>query len=209
MKVCISMTILFNNYHLSTINQIQGAPNFMVRNANGCFAKNAQKPVRVAFFAGGFSFAPSYFWDQVPLDPYLLYIFNGEEFDIATRGWTYGYDFYSPYVDIVGHYYDKGPRRRSPHVGGNKESHYLRDKSEKRLNYMWGLWNIRYPNDKDLSLIEIAKKAEIRELNKYGLGDKRPLDAFWKFAGINPINKSITVWKEDLYSKGGLQYVPY
>ena len=176
----------------------------MVRNANGCFAKNAVKPVRVPFFAGGFSFAPSYFWDEVPLDPYLLYIFNGEEFDIATRGFTHGYDFYSPSEDIVGHYYDKGPKRRSPHVGSNKESHYLRDKSEKRLNYMWGLWNIRYP-DKPNDFGD----AELRDLHIYGLGDKRSLAQFWEFAGINPLEKTITVWKEDLYAKGGLEYVPY
>mmetsp|Transcript_42705 Transcript_42705/g.68548 ORF Transcript_42705/g.68548 Transcript_42705/m.68548 type:complete len:475 (+) Transcript_42705:29-1453(+) len=187
----------------------EGAPNFMVRNANGCFAKNAAKPVRVPFFAGGFSFAATEFWNLVPLDPYLLYIFNGEEFDVATRGWTHGYDFYSPNTDIVGHYYDKGPRRRSPHVGSNQESHALRDKSEKRLNYMWGLWNIRYPEWKDLSLQEIGQKAELRELDKYGLGDKRTLQAFWKFAGINPISKNITIWKEELWANGGLEYVPY
>ena len=181
----------------------------MVRNANGCFAKNAISPVRVPFFAGGFSFAPYEFWKLVPLDPYLLYIFNGEEFDIATRGWTHGYDFYSPPVDIVGHYYDKGPRRRSPHVGSNKESHSLRDKSEKRLNYMWGLWNIRYPRQEAWNIDEIKQIAELRELDKYGLGNKRTLDQFWNFAGINPINKSITVFKESLYSNGGLQYVPY
>eukprot|EP01084_Bolivina_argentea_P139362 245180_1 len=71
----------------------EGGPNYMIRNANGCFAKNAKIPIRVPFFAGGFSFATYIFWQQVPLDPYLLYIFNGEEFDISTRGWTHGYDF--------------------------------------------------------------------------------------------------------------------
>ena len=187
----------------------EGRPNFMVRNANGCFAKNAIKPVRVPFFAGGFSFASTQFWKDVPLDPYLLYIFNGEEFDIASRGWTHGYDFYSPQRDIVGHYYNNGPKRRSPHVGSNHESHGLRDKSEKRLNYMWGLWDVRYPNEKGLSREEIAKKAELRELDKYGLGNKRSLEDFWKFAGIDPVNNNITVFKEALWATGGLEYVPY
>mmetsp|Transcript_51737 Transcript_51737/g.85698 ORF Transcript_51737/g.85698 Transcript_51737/m.85698 type:complete len:470 (+) Transcript_51737:52-1461(+) len=197
-----------HSYHICG-SVYEGAPNYMVRNANGCFAKNAVKPVRVPFFAGGFSFASTQFWSDVPLDPYLLYIFNGEEFDIATRGFTHGYDFYSPPVDIVGHYYDKGPKRRSPHVGSNAESHSLRDKSEKRLNYLWGLWETRYPAMKSLSKAEIAKVAELRDLDKYGLGKKRTLEQFWKFAGIDPYNKNITVFKEDFYAKGGLEYVPY
>jgi len=197
-----------NSYHLCG-SVYEGAPNFMVRNANGCFAKNAIKPVRVPFFAGGFSFASTQFWIDVPLDPYLLYIFNGEEFDISTRGWTHGYDFYSPNFDIVGHFYDKGPKRTSPHLETNQESHSLRDKSEKRLNYLWGLWDIRYPDDKGMSQEEISKKAELRELEKYGLGNKRTLDDYWKFAGIDPVRKNITIFKEELWAIGGLDYVPY
>ena len=74
---------------------------------------------------------------------------------------------------------------------------------------MWGLWNIRYPRQEAWNIDEIKQIAELRELDKYGLGNKRTLDQFWNFAGINPINKSITVFKESLYSNGGLQYVPY
>eukprot|EP01084_Bolivina_argentea_P139361 245178_1 len=197
------------SYHICG-SQFGPPPNNMLKNSNGCFVgPDVTKPIRVPYWAGGFNFARSHFWKNVPLDPYVQYVFDGDEMNVATRGWTHGYDFYSPPNDIVGHYYDKGPKRRSPHVGRNQESHILRDKSEKRLNYIWGLWNIRYPQDKGLTIDEISKKCELRELSKYGLGTKRTLKQYWKFAGINPYNKTITVFKESLYAQGGLDYVPY
>eukprot|EP01083_Nonionella_stella_P071125 190869_1 len=171
--------------------------------------KNAGKPILTAFFAAGFSFQRGHRLVNVPYDPYAAFLFDGEEMSMAARMWTHGYDFYSPNHDIVGHYYDKGPKRRSPHVGSNRESHHLRDLSEKRLNYMWGLWEIRYPKDKDLRIEEIAKKCELRELAQYGLGRRRTLQQYWKWAGIDPINKNITVFKEEYYAQGGLPYVPY
>mmetsp|Transcript_85250 Transcript_85250/g.104536 ORF Transcript_85250/g.104536 Transcript_85250/m.104536 type:complete len:196 (+) Transcript_85250:511-1098(+) len=193
----------------------------MPRNANGCFAKtnidpkNELKyiPVRTPFFGGGFSFVKAIFWlEHVKWDPYMLYIFNGEEFGISTRGWTSGYDFYSPPFDLCAHWYDKGPKRKSPHISNPKvNTHKIRDRSEKRINYMWGIWNVRYPNI-DLTKMndkEIANIVELRDLDKYGLGNKRTLKQYWEFAGIDIEKKNITVFKEKIYEQGGLKYVPW
>ena len=182
----------------------------MPRNANGCFAQT-KKAVLVPFFAGGFSFCKSHFWETVPWDPYMLYIFNGEEFGIATRGWTHGYDFYSPPFDIVGHWYDKGPKRRSPHVGSNHESYKLRDRSEKRVNYLWNVLQLRTPelNPSKMSNQELQPFVELKEIEKYGLGNKRTLQQYWEFAGINIINKTFTVFDTQLWAQGGLTYVPW
>ena len=200
---------------------IEGPPNYMPRNANGCFAKtnidpkNELKyiPVRTPFFGGGFSFVKAIFWlEHVKWDPYMLYIFNGEEFGISTRGWTSGYDFYSPPFDLCAHWYDKGPKRKSPHISNPKiNTHKIRDRSEKRINYMWGIWNVRYPNI-DLTKMsdkEIANIVELRDLDKYGLGNKRTLKQYWEFAGIDIEKKNITVFKEKIYEHGGLKYVPW
>jgi len=171
--------------------------NHMMRNANGCHIKNVIKPVLTPFFAAGFAFARSHLRDNVPWDPYQKYVFWGEEFSFGSRAWTYGYDFYSPHEDIVGHWYGGGPKRRSPFVS-HPNSHKIRDGGEKRIMKLWG---ILPPEWED--------KADKRELDKYGLGTKRRLDEFWKFAGIDPQKKTITVFPNERWQKGGLEYVPY
>lgn len=196
------------SYHIcgSTFVESTNSP---PRNSNGCFVKTDMKniqnntAIRVPFFAAGFSFAKAQFWKDVPLDPYLTYIFNGEEFDIAVRGWTSGYDFYSPPFDILGHYYGaEGPKRRPPNVGDSPYIMKRRDKSEKRINYKWGVLKNRTPQ-------ATWDDVDIREISKYGMGNKRTLDQYWRFAGINILNKTATVFSTGYYSKGGLSYVPW
>ena len=46
---------------------------------------------------------------QVPYDAYLPMLFDGEEFSIGARMWTYGYDFYAPNIDCIFHQY--GPSK--------------------------------------------------------------------------------------------------
>jgi len=170
----------------------------MPRNANGCHIKDVIKPVLTPFFAAGFSFARSHLRDNVPWDPYQKYVFWGEEFGYGTRAWTHGYDFYSPDKDIVGHWYDKGPRRRSPFVNHGPDTGKIRKAGELRIQYLWGI----LPEDKE-------KEAELREIKKYGMGDKRTLDQFWKFAGMDVDKQTITVFEHDLYRTGGLTMVPW
>eukprot|EP01084_Bolivina_argentea_P139360 245175_1 len=189
------------SYHICG-SQFGPPPNNMLKNSNGCFVgPDVTKPIRVPYWAGGFNFARSHFWSHVPLDPYIQYVFDGDEMNIATRGWTHGYDFYSPPVDIVGHWYSDSkdaPKRRNPHVRENKEWMIQKDKSEKRINFMWGL----------LDDINISQ-AELTDLDKYGLGNKRTIQQYWKFAGINPITKENIVWNTNVYLNGGLEYVPF
>eukprot|EP01084_Bolivina_argentea_P139359 245172_1 len=89
---------LLYSYHICG-SRFSLPPNYMLKNSNGCWVEsdvNILKPIRVPYWAGGFNFARSHFWSHVPLDPYIQYVFDGDEMNIATRGWTHGYDFYSP-----------------------------------------------------------------------------------------------------------------
>ena len=57
------------------------------------------------FVAAGFLFAPATFLHEVPFDPFLPYIFMGEEISMSARLWTSGYDIFSPTVNVLNHYY--------------------------------------------------------------------------------------------------------
>ena len=65
----------------------------------------ATEPVRVAFFAAGFSFARGHRIINVPYDYYTPYVFDGEETSLGVRAWTHGYDLYQPDRDIISHLY--------------------------------------------------------------------------------------------------------
>jgi len=174
----------------------------MPRNANGCHIDNVTKPILTPFFCGGFSFARSHLRDNVQWDPYLKYVFWGEEFGFGSRAWTHGYDFYSPDKDIVGHYYGLGkddePKRKSPYNSDSAEKQRTKIAGEKRIQYLWNV----LPEEQE-------SQAELAEISKYGMGDKRTLQQFWDFAGMDVQKQSYTVFKKDLWRSGGLQYVPW
>ena len=64
------------------------------------------------FVAAGFLFGPAAMLDAVRFDPYLPYIFHGEELSLSMRLWTSGFEIYSPPVDLVAH--DYGRKSGSP-----------------------------------------------------------------------------------------------
>ncbi|ETO22928.1 hypothetical protein RFI_14263 [Reticulomyxa filosa] len=177
--------------------------NHMPRNANGCYAqvKDLSKPILVPYWAGGFAFSKAKLLKEVPLDPHTPWLFHGEEFHFASRAWTHGYDFYSPPYDIMFHRY--ADRAKRGHMSYNDDIASKRDSSEKRINALWGLLQVRTPDPEEY------EKANLVDLDKYPLGNKRTIDQFWKFVGINPITQNFTVWPETLWASGGLIRVPW
>ncbi|NOR68234.1 MAG: hypothetical protein GQ532_00800 [Methylomarinum sp.] len=67
------------------------------------YEKTLSEPKRSAFVAGGFIFAASELFQQVPWDPEIYFI--GEEISFAVRAWSYGWDIYSPHICLIYHYY--------------------------------------------------------------------------------------------------------
>ena len=65
----------------------------------------SQEPKYSPFVAGGFFFAQAQLLSEVPFDPLLPWIFMGEEISLSARLWTSGYDFFSPTVNVLNHYY--------------------------------------------------------------------------------------------------------
>ena len=62
-------------------------------------------PVRTPYFGAGLVFSKGHRLAAVPYDPYLHYLFDGEEFDMAMRLFTSGYDIYAPNETPLFHIY--------------------------------------------------------------------------------------------------------
>ena len=52
--------------------------------------------MRIPHLAAGMLFLNSNFLKTVPFDPWLPYVFEGEEMLLSARLWTNGYNFYMP-----------------------------------------------------------------------------------------------------------------
>ena len=142
--------------------------------------RNVGRPVLTAFFAAGFSFGRGHRLLSVPYDPYAAYLFDGEEMSMAARLWTSGYDFYAPDADVVFHLYSPNSKRIRPVFWDTAWSQKwpIAQQSELRINFMLGIHQRLHP-------AVSAQKYDLREIEKYGLGDKRRIEDFWNFTRID------------------------
>lgn len=90
-----------------------GAGRFTVRlaEAGRSFRKELETPRHSAFVAAGFFIAHGTIVDTVGFDPFLPFLFMGEELALSVRMWTHGYDIYAPSQDVLQHEY---VRKESP-----------------------------------------------------------------------------------------------
>lgn len=139
-----------------------------------------EKPLRGAFLAGGFVFAPGSFVREVPYDPHIY--FDHEEITIAARAYTHGWDVFSPPGTFVYHYYHepKKGETRALHWSDNRDWGKLQLSSRARYNYL--LAGIP-PQDQPDALTDIGK---------YGLGEARTIKDFQNFSGIDFKNKIVS-----------------
>lgn len=121
----------------------------------------------VPFTSGGFIFGPGHMVKDVPYDPALDHVFQGEEILYSARLWTHGYDFYTPRLNLIFHKYGrKGEKRWHDDV---PEWHDVQVKSMARLKRLLGL-DGNPPATGD----------------PHGLGTVRTIQAYWEFAGLDP-----------------------
>ena len=168
--------------------------------------KNTGKPIMTAFFAAGFSFQKGHRIRNVPYDPYAAFVFDGEEMSMAVRMFTSGYDFYAPNADVAYHLYSQNDAKIRPVFWESedwqkKKQWKITRYSEFRLNYIMELHSLLH------SFIPITS-IDLRDADVYGLGDKRDVLDFWKFAQIDIHN--LTKLSTDLcplYKTGGME--PY
>ena len=86
--------------------QIRSAEDFLPRiEMEGRCNETEVRPTQMPFMGAGFFFARSEFLIDVPFDPFLPWLFMGEEVALSIRAWTHGWNIYAPRKNLIGHQY--------------------------------------------------------------------------------------------------------
>ncbi|XXQ35416.1 Glycosyltransferase 2-like domain-containing protein [Plasmodiophora brassicae] len=132
-----------------------------------------------AFIGGGLFFLHSSFLRDVPFDPFLPYLFHGEEVLIAARLYTSGYDMYAPAQNVLSHVYggrDKNIYDDHAQNGMGVDA----SGAEARARYILGL---ALADDMDVDLRGIE--------DGLGMGNVRPLQEYMAFAGLGKASDKV------------------
>ena len=133
--------------------------------------RNLQNPGRSRFISGGFVFAPGSWTEEVRQDPQHYYM--GEEFALTLRSYTHGYDLFLPDSMVAWHMeHRNGPPRRHWEHGND----VVDEKSQIAFER---LRKLAYSDDPD----------DHKSLGRYGLGEKRSLSEYERYAGLDLKNK--------------------
>jgi hypothetical protein len=143
------------------------------------FKARLKEPVKglfkpTPFVSGNFWAARGSVLKDVPFDPDLPQLFQGEELLHSVRLWTAGYDLYVPTRNLVMHEYG---RREKPKYWDDLENYRVVQKDT--------LKKVRY-------LLGISDEVPMQTIPQmYGLGTKRSLRDYWEYAAIDPRTKSV------------------
>jgi [Skp1-protein]-hydroxyproline N-acetylglucosaminyltransferase len=148
------------------------------------------------FVAAGYFVAHSDFLRDVPFDPFLPWVFMGEEIIMSARLWTFGYDIFSPTHSVVGHMY---VRRHKPKywesvwrfMGQNADG-MIEERVIHRLKYQLGY----VESAPDL----VWPSSVFFGLNHYTMGTLRSVDSYMEMVGLDPVHKKS--YKVDWCRKG-------
>lgn len=118
---------------------------------------------------------------NVPYDPWLPMIFQGEEMSITLRGFTVGYDFYTPERSVCFHHYE---RKHQP--SGFFYENEKRYRDDLSIGAMERLLGIVHMNPE----VELSQWNH-RDETVYGLGGVRTPEKFYDTFGIDVFNKKL------------------
>ncbi len=132
--------------------------------------ENNHFPRRTRFLSGAFVFTLGQWNDEVRQDPEHFY--TGEEFALALRSYTHGYDLFDPDQIVVWHRLHPEPNRK-----------YWNDNEESATNARHGKAISR--------LRKLLNGDPDNELGRYGLGNIRSLEDYRIFSGLDCSTLSI------------------
>ena len=146
----------------------EGAVFFMPATIDDRLTLTAPQPAR--FYSGHFCFAPGSFCVEVQHDP--NYYFHGEEISIAVRAYTHGYDLFHPHRLVLWHEFTR--KGRSKHWDDHNE-----------VKVPWTARNDQsHARNRCLFSMDGAKYDSV-DWGRYGLGTKRSLRDYERYAGLN------------------------
>eukprot|EP00759_Apiculatamorpha_spiralis_P047963 PhF_6_TR43385/c0_g1_i2/m.66575 len=105
--------------------------------------------------------------------------------------WTHGYDIYSPNENVMYHFYYRSKSEKVWSVPGNNWYHWQR-RSVERVQYFLGVTHTNTTNR--VIPVDTTTDYIVVEADKYGLGTARPIEEFWKFAGVDTVQRTATSW---------------
>ena len=117
---------------------------------------------------------------DVPFDPYLPYLFQGEEILLATRFWTNGWDVYNLPSPICYHNYDRDDKPRFWNDNSHENWGSVQEKINQRYYYLIG-----QNKDKEIEDFFIKNEKEL------GMGSVRSVESWFELAGIDSKNKKV------------------
>lgn len=140
------------------------------------------------FVAAGYLIAHSDMLRDLPFDPFLPYLFLGEEILLSARLWTSGYDIFSPTISLVGHRYERHQQPKfweAIHMAFTNGVHNpLQMLVLNRIKQQLG-----YPESaRDM----VTPKTLLTAVEQYSMGHNRSLDDYLKIAGLNVSLKEVT-----------------
>ncbi|KPI83419.1 hypothetical protein ABL78_7546 [Leptomonas seymouri] len=137
--------------------------------------------------AGGFLFTNATIFRDVPFDPHLDYIFDGEEVLYSVRLWTHGYNIYSPPLGLCFHIYG---RTKAPKIWSESAAWYsLQSRSRPRIQFYLQSHSKGNPN-----LLEPANTTNayvVVDSSRYGMGRQRTVSQWYDYAGADPVNYTL------------------
>lgn len=116
-------------------------------------------------------FAPGTIVKEVPFDPHLPFLFEGEEILYSIRAFTHGWNVFSPNKNIIFHHYT---RKGEPKFWDDL-SIEAKD-SIRKVRFLLGIEDKRE---------EIESPIIRNSIYRFGLGNLRPLDEFYKLTSID------------------------
>lgn len=135
-------------------------------------------------WGGCFSFSRYGVLCDAPYDPYLPYVFFGEELDITLRLYTHGWNFYSPHVSLVFTLFKRNHRRTIWSDHDTDKRKQIEHISRYRLYHRFGM-DYFIPDEFDITRV-------LRDQDKYSMGTERTIQDYEKFAGVD-LKKQVVV----------------
>ncbi|CAK4238704.1 unnamed protein product [Aphanomyces euteiches] len=180
-------------YHLPHNCQTTRGTNGLVRTVAADIIVQPKFPQLTALWAGGFSFSKCHAEKRVPVDPHMLWMFDGEEFLRASHLWTAGYDIYSPSRtgSVVYHNYTQSSNHFERIQVDAKQHKKERTMAENRFRLVFD-----WPFMGEVDTFELT--------TKYAMGKTRSLQDYLEFSGVtfNPEEQDKDTCRQ-------LYWVPY
>jgi [Skp1-protein]-hydroxyproline N-acetylglucosaminyltransferase len=130
------------------------------------FINSKNSFIKTPFVTGNFLFTESKFLEEIPYDPTLDYLHQGEEILHSLRFYTHGYDIYVPNETIAYHLYNT----KEPKIWiDDKNIEKKRAKVYKKIMNVFNSYNNTTAN---------------LYLGNYGLGNKRSLNSYRRYLKI-------------------------